>query len=249
MAGHSKWAQIKRSKAVKDAKRGAVFALMSREIMVAARLGGGDPAGNFRLRTAIDKAKAAALPAENIQRAIDKGCGRGEADVSESLTYEGYGPGGVAILIQTITDNRNRTAGDIRSYFNKYQGNLGSDGCVAWMFAEYGQIRLAGVTEDAALMDIALSVDGTEDVARDEDGPFIKTAPDQLNAVCTALVALGQTIASAEVTRQPGTLSLVDDEAVAKPLLKLLDALEDHDDVQAVYTNMQLNDAVLALIE
>ena len=244
MAGHSKWSQIKRSKAVKDAKRGAVFARMSREIMVAAKMGGGDPAGNFRLRTAIDKAKAAALPADNIQRAIDKGCGRGEADTSEALTYEGYGPGGVAILILTMTDNRNRTAGDIRSYFNKYQGNLGSDGCVAWMFAEYGEIRLAKLTDEATLMDIALTVDGTEDVATDEDGAYIKTAPEHLNHVCTQLAAAGYTIDSAEVTRQPGTYSLVTDEAVVKPLLKLLDALEDHDDVQAVYTNMHLDDSL-----
>jgi YebC/PmpR family DNA-binding regulatory protein len=247
MAGHSKWSQIKRSKAVKDAKRGAVFARLSREIMVAAKMGGGDPAGNFRLRTAIDKAKTAALPADNIQRAIDKGCGRGEADTSEALTYEGYGPGGVAILIQTMTDNRNRTAGDIRSYFNKYQGNLGSDGCVAWMFAEYGQIRLPAEMDEATLMDLALTLNNIEDVDSDDDGPYIKTVPEQLNAVCTQLAAAGYAIASAEVTRQPGTLSLVNDEALVKPLLRLLDALDDHDDVQAVYTNLQLDDSLTHL--
>jgi YebC/PmpR family DNA-binding regulatory protein len=245
MAGHSKWAQIKRSKAVKDAKRGAVFARLSREIMVAAKMGGGDPAGNFRLRTAIEKAKVALLPADNIQRAIDKGCGRGEADNTESLTYEGYGPGGVAILIETITDNRNRTAGDIRSYFNKYQGNLGSDGCVAWIFEVHGIIRLHKVTDELALMELAMSLAHCEDVDSDDDGPYLKTLPQHLNAVCVQLASMGQTVASAEVTRLPVNTSPVTEVAVLKPLLRLLDSIEDQDDVQAVYTNASFDDAVL----
>jgi len=249
VAGHSKWSQIKRGKAIKDQRRGAVFARLAREIMVAARMGGGDPAGNFRLRTAIEKAKTAALPAENIQRAVDKGCGHGEADNTETLIYEGYGPGGVAILIQAMTDNRNRTAGDIRSYFNKYQGNLGSDGCVAWMFAEYGQIRLNRVDDETTLTDIALTLEHVDDVAVDEDGPFIKTSPDHLNGVCASLVQAGHSVASAELTRQPATTSSVTEIAIAKPLLKLLDALEDQDDVQVVYTNMALDDQLITLLE
>jgi YebC/PmpR family DNA-binding regulatory protein len=249
MAGHSKWAQIKRSKAVKDARRGAVFARLSREIMVAARMAGGDPAANFRLRTAIEKAKAAALPADNIARAIDKGCGRGEADTTENLIYEGYGPGGAAILIVTMTDNRNRTAGDIRSYFNKYAGNLGADGCVAWMFEEFGQIRLAAITEEAPLMDVALQLDDCQDVAEDEEGAYLVTPPLGLNKVCQQLTQLGHAVASAELTRHPLNTVAIDTLEHAKPLVRLLNALDDHDDVQTVVTNAVIEDALLQQLE
>jgi YebC/PmpR family DNA-binding regulatory protein len=245
VAGHSKWAQIKRQKAVNDNKRGAIFARLSREIIVATKLGGPDPAGNFRLRTAIEKAKAALLPAENIQRAIDKGAGKTGADNLENLQYEGYGPGGVAILIEAVTDNRNRTAGDIRSYFNKFQGNLGSDGCVAWIFVERGVIEVPQQAEDAVL-EAALDA-GAEDVQPNPETGHLEvyTPPDALNAVCQALNDAGIAVLSAEVNRTPQNTVAVTDATIAKPLLRLLDTLEAHDDVQAVHANMELDDALL----
>src|ERR1700722_17224640 len=154
MSGHSKWANIKRQKAVVDAKKGAIYARMSREIIVAARFGGGDPGSNFRLRQAIDRAKAEGVPNDNIQRAIEKGAGGGAADNFEELTYEGYGPGGVAVMVRCATDNRNRTAGAIRSYFSKYGGNLGETGCVGWNFQERGEVtveKTAALNEDDLL--------------------------------------------------------------------------------------------------
>jgi YebC/PmpR family DNA-binding regulatory protein len=248
MAGHSKWAQIKRSKAVKDAKRGANFAKMSKDIIVATKLGGPDPAGNFRLRTAIDKAKAAGMPNDNIYRAIDKGAGRDGADDQESLTYEGYGPGGVAIFIEAMTDNRNRTAGDVRSYFKKCDGNLGTDGCVAWIFNEKGLVKVSqeGVSEELLFERSAEA--GAEDITTAEDDTFeIITPTDVLNQVCQALQEREPEIPiiSAEVTRFPENSVQVTDETRAKQLFKLLDALENHDDVQDVYANFEMDDALL----
>ncbi|WP_303672925.1 YebC/PmpR family DNA-binding transcriptional regulator [Vampirovibrio chlorellavorus] len=251
MAGHSKWAQIKRTKAVKDAKRGANFAQCSREIIMAAKLGGGDPEGNFRLRTAITRAKAAGVPNDNIKRAIEKGIGVGGADQLEDLSYEGYGPGGVAIFIEAMTDNRNRTAGDIRSYFNKYQGNLGSDGCVAWIFEQKGLIRVTQTSHsEEALFEHALEAGATDFSANpDEDGFDIFTEPLALNAVAQALTEAGISVDSAEVTRIPQNTAKVDSEAIAKPLLKLMDAIESHDDVQHVYANFEMDEALLAKLE
>ena len=165
MSGHSKWANIKRQKAVVDSKKGVVYAKMSREIIVAAKLGGGDPAGNFRLRTAIDRAKAEGVPNDNIHRAIEKGSGGGNADSFEELVYEGYGPGGVALLVKCTTDNRNRTAGDVRLFFSKYGGNLGESGCVNWMFKEQGEvyIKKAAKFDEEALLETALEA-GAEDL-------------------------------------------------------------------------------------
>lgn len=252
MAGHSKWAQIKRSKAVKDAKKGASFAQCSREIIMAAKLGGGDPEGNFRLRTAISRAKATGMPSDNIKRAIEKGMGASAADNLEDLSYEGYGPGGVAILIETVTDNRNRTAGDIRSYFNKYQGNLGSDGCVSWIFEEKGLIKIsqtANLTEET-VFEKALEA-GADDFQRNEDDETFElyTAPLSLNAVCQALSETGISIESAEVTRIPQSTAKVDSEAIAKPLLKLLEAIEAQDDVQHVYANFEMDEALLSKMD
>lgn len=248
MAGHSKWAQIKRTKAVKDQQRGAVFAKLSREIMVATKLGGPDPNGNFRLRTAIEKAKAALLPNDNIKRAIEKGAGAGGGDNLENLTYEGYGPGGAAIYIETMTDNRNRTAGDIRSYFNKYNGNLGADGCVAWIFEEKGviQVPLAAGPEDR-IFETALEA-GAQDFESDAESGFyhIYTEALDLNRVCQALTEAGLAIESAEVTRVPKNEVKVDDPAQAVMLMKLLDAIESHEDVQAVYANFEIDESVLA---
>ncbi|MBK8189765.1 MAG: YebC/PmpR family DNA-binding transcriptional regulator [Vampirovibrionales bacterium] len=247
MSGHSKWSQIKRQKAVKDAKKGAAYATSARDIMVAVKLGGPDPAGNFRLRTAIDRAKAAGLPNDNIQRAIEKGSGGGESDAMEAIAYEGYGPGGTALYIEALTDNRHRTAGDIRSYFNKYAGNLGADGCVAWIFEEKGLIRIlkTAIEEDSAF-EKAIEAGACDFDASADDACYeVTTAPDALNAVCLALSQAGVAIASAETTRAPQTSVVVQDPLHAKQLLKLLDAIESHDDVQTVYANCEIDEALL----
>lgn len=250
MAGHSKWAQIKRSKAVKDAKKGAAFARHSREIMMAAKLGGGDPAGNFRLKTAIDHAKAIGMPNDNIARAIAKGSGNAEGgDQLEALVYEGYGPGGIAILLECLTDNRNRTAGDVRSYFNKCNGNLGADGCVAWIFKEVGLIRVLkkNDADEEAMFESAVEAGATDVEA--EDGEYvIQSAPSELNQVASALTKKGIAIESAENTRIPQNSVALSDREHAKALLKLLDLLESHDDVQAVYANFEIEDALLESI-
>lgn len=247
MAGHSKWANIKRRKAAQDAKKGVSYARISREIIVAAKMGGGDPNANFRLRTAIDKAKIAGIPSDNIKRAVEKGSGAGSNDNMEDLTYEGYGPGGVAVFIEAMTDNRNRTAGDIRSYFNKYNGNLGSDGCVAWIFKERGVIQVPSqklVEEE--VFEIALESGASDFQANEEEGVFeIYTEPDDLNTVCQQLNAGKLTIQSAEITRVPENSVAVQDVTQATQLMKLLDALESHDDVQAVYANFEMDDALL----
>lgn len=251
MAGHSKWAQIKRTKAVKDAKKGAAFAQCSREIMVAAKLGGGDPEGNFRLRTAIAKAKTVGMPNDNIRRAIEKGCGSGGADQMEDLSYEGYGPGGVAIFIETLTDNRNRTAGDIRSYFNKYNGNLGADGCVAWIFEEKGLIKASmdGWTEEDAF-EKAIEAGAIDFQPNEEEDVFeIYTSPAELNAVCQVLTMEKMAVQSAEVIRLPQNTVKVDSEDIAKPLLRLLDAIESQDDVRQVYANFDMDEALLSKLE
>lgn len=255
MAGHSKWAQIKRTKAVKDTKKGAAFAQCSHEIMMAAKLGGGDPEGNFRLRTAIARAKTVGMPSDNVKRAIEKGCGNTGADQMEDLSYEGYGPGGVAIFIETLTDNRNRTAGDIRSYFNKYNGNLGADGCVAWIFEQKGIVRVdvAQWGEDDAF-EKAIEAGATDfsAVTDEESGETvfeIHTQPTELNAICQALSAAGMTIRSAEVTRLPQNSVNVETEDIAKPLFKLLDAIESQDDVRQVYANFEMDEALLSRFE
>lgn len=218
---------------------------------MAAKIGGGDPEGNFRLRTAIARAKAAGVPNDNIKRAIEKGLGAGTGDNMEELSYEGYGPGGVAIFIEAVTDNRNRTAGDIRSYFNKFSGNLGSDGCVAWLFEEKGVIKVNSQNQsEEALFEQALEA-GASDFApnHDEDVFEIYTDPLALNQVAQALSTAGVTIESAEVTRIPQNSVKVDSETVAKPLLKLLDAIESHDDVQHVYANFEIDEQLLANAE
>lgn len=251
MAGHSKWAQIKRSKAVKDAKKGATFAKSSREIIIAAKLGGGDPEGNFRLRTAIERAKAAGMPNDNIKRAIEKGSGAGGADNMEDMTYEGYGPGGVAILIEAMTDNKNRTAGDIRSYFNKYNGNLGADGCVAWIFEEKGLVRVdADSYAEELVFEKAIEAGAADFEVNAEEGTYdIHTDPADLNAVCQMLAGANITVQSAEITRVPQNSVNVTDEDQARQLLKLLDAIESHDDVQGVHANFEMDEALLGRLE
>ncbi len=245
MSGHSKWANIKHKKAKVDAQKGAAFTKFSREIMMAAKEGGPDPSINFRLRTAIDKAKAAGLPNDNITRAIDKATGGSEGTNLESITYEGYGAGGVAVLIETLTDNRNRTAGDIRSYFNKYNGNLGETGCVNWMFKEEGSISIAKQNIDQdEIFESAINA-GAEDFVSDEDDYRIITTPESLQAVAEELEKAGFKIENAEVTKTPLNTVNIEDEEIAKNLLKLLDNIENHDDVQNVYANFEIDEDLL----
>lgn len=244
MAGHSKWAQIKRQKAKNDAARGQVFTKMAREITVSVREGGsGDIEANFRLRTAVQRAKAAGVPNDNIERAIQKGLGAGgENDRYEAIQYEGYGPGGVAVMIDALTDNRNRTAGDIRSYFNKCDGNLGESGCVNWMFNKKGILQLSEVADSDTLMLEALEA-GAEDLQEDGEQVSVFTEPKHFEAVCKALEHY--TVESAEITYVPLNTVEVTELDVGKKLLKLLDLLEEHDDVQNVYANMNIDEDLL----
>ena len=248
MAGHSKWKQIKRKKAITDAKRGAVFTRVIREITIAAKAGGGDPDGNPRLRTAIDAAKAENMPAENIDRAIKKGTGELEGVTYEEVIYEGYGPGGAAIMIEATTDNPTRTVADIRFIFSRNGGNLGATNSVAWMFDRKAQILLdaSNVDEDTA-MEAALDA-GADDFVRDGD-TFVVTAPPlQLHAVRDALAKKKLSVQSAEIARIPKNTVKVE-AADAKKLLGLVEALEEMDDVAKVSSNFDIDAEALAAIE
>jgi YebC/PmpR family DNA-binding regulatory protein len=247
VSGHSKWANIKRTKAVVDAKKGVMYAKMSREIIVAAKMGGPDPAGNFRLRQAIDRAKAEGVPNDNISRAIEKGSGAGGSDSIEELTYEGYGPGGVAVMVKCATDNRNRTAGDVRSSFSKYGGNLGETGCVGWMFTERGEVTVARskkLNEDELMMQ-ALDA-GADDVdTSDEESIVIVCSPDKLEGVQRALKDAGYDVTDTQVSMLPATTVQIEDPDHAKNLLRLLDTLENHDDVQNVFANFDMDQKLI----
>jgi YebC/PmpR family DNA-binding regulatory protein len=245
MAGHSKWKQIKRKKAVTDAKRGALFTRLIREITIAARAGGGDLAGNPRLRTAIDAAKAENMPAENIDRAIKKGTGELEGVTYSEVTYEGYGPGGAAILIESVTDNPNRTVADIRYQFSRHGGNLGAANSVAWMFDRLGQITLdaAKVDEDSA-MEAALEA-GAEDFVKDGDTITVTTPVPQLHAVQAALEAKGLPVQGAEIALTPKSTVKVEG-GDAKKLLALMEALEEMDDVAKVFSNFDIDADAMA---
>lgn len=248
MAGHSKWANIKRTKAVVDAKKGVVYAKMAREIIVAAKMGGGDPDGNFRLRQAIDRAKVAGVPNDNIQRAIEKGSGSGSNDQMEELVYEGYGPGGVAMLVHCATDNRNRTAGDIRSYFSKCGGNLGESNCVSWMFKERGEISLESKKElsEETLLNAVVEAGAEDFEIIDQNSALISCLPPNLEKVSNELTAAGYAISSCEVVSEPQTYIDIESLDTAKMLLKLMDLLENHDDVQRVSANFNIADNILA---
>ncbi|MDT8901001.1 YebC/PmpR family DNA-binding transcriptional regulator [Anaeroselena agilis] len=244
MSGHSKWANIKHRKGKMDAIRGKITTKISREITVAARAGGADPAGNMRLKLALQKAKENNVPKDNIQRAIQKGIGNLDGGNYEEIVYEGYGPGGVAVLLEIMTDNRNRTAADIRHLFAKHGGNLGEAGCVSWMFDKKGLFLVdkAGVNEED-LMLIALEA-GADDIKSDDEQYEITTAPDDWEQVRTALEAAKVQTASAQITMVPQTtVELAGDDAVK--MLKLMDALEEHDDVQEVYANFDIPDDMM----
>ncbi len=248
MSGHSKWSTIKHKKAKVDSQRAVVFQKYSRELIVSARLGGADPAGNFRLRTAIEKAKAAGLPNDNIKRAIEKGAGATGAENYEELTYEGYAAGGVAVVIEAMTDNRNRTAGDIRSYFTKYNGSLGATGCVGWMFDQRGVITFDANTDFEKLFEAAINLDAL-DVTEDEDEYKVLTTVENFQNVVEGLEKEGFKSVSAELSRLPQNTVSVTDEKTAASILKLLDKLEEHDDVQNVYANFDIADEILQKLE
>ena len=244
MAGHSKWANIKHRKARQDAKKGKVFTKLIRELTIAARLGGGEPDDNPRLRTAIDKALIANMTRDTIDRAISRGAGTDEADNVEELTYEGYAPGGVAVLVEAMTDNRNRTVAEVRHAFSKRGGNLGTDGSVNYLFARKGQIIFeAGANEDQ-VMEAALEA-GADDVIAHEDGSIEVLTPwETVNAVKDAMLKAGLKPDSADVAMIAAVLVPLDKDA-AESLLNLVDALEDLDDVQNVYTNADISAEVM----
>ena len=251
MAGHSKWANIKRQKARVDAVRGKTFTQLSRAIIVAARTGIPDPAGNFQLRTAIEKAKAAGIPNENIERAIAKGAGTYEGDSSslEDIRYEGYGPGGVAILIEALTDNRNRTAAELRAAFSKSGGNLGETGCVSWMFTHKGIVLISGAVDEEELLEASLE-GGAEsyEIIEDEDTKLVEvfTSVENLENL-TGLLKKGFGVREVELRWIPSNTVEVGDPDQARSLLKLIDALESLDDVQNVTANFEMADELMAV--
>ena len=245
MAGHSKWANIKHRKAAQDAKRGKAFTKLIRELVVAARQGGPAPEDNPRLRAAVDKALGANMTRDTVDRAIARGAGTNETDNMEELTYEGYAPGGIAVLVEVMTDNRNRTVADVRHAFTKRNGNLGTDGSVAYLFTRKGQLSFAAGVDEDLLMDAALEA-GAEDIEANSDGSVDVTMPwEDFGAVKAALEQAGFTAADGEVTMIAATAVPVD-AAGAQKLMDLVDALEDLDDVQNVYTNVHIPDEVLA---
>jgi len=243
MSGHSKWSTIKHKKAKTDAARGKVFTKIIKEITTAAKIGGGDPNGNPRLRLAVDKAKEANMPNDNIKRAIDKGVGGGEAAMEE-LVYEGYAPGGVALMVEVMTDNRNRTAPEVRSIFEKNGGNLGSTGCVSYLFKNKGSIVFdkSGIDEDLLAM---TAIDaGAEDIISEESTIEIVTSPENFEKVREQLKGKGYSPSSAEVTMVPSTTVKVAGEEAQK-IIKLVQSLEEHDDVQNVHANFDIPDEIL----
>jgi len=248
MSGHSKWATTKRKKAKIDGARAKVWNRINKELTVASRMGGEDPEANPRLRLAVTKAKAANMPAKNIETAILKGAGKLEGVNYEELVYEGYGPNGIAIILECMTDNKNRTVGELRNLFAKNGGNLAQDGAVAWMFEQKGKVvvQAPNLTEDEAT-ELAIETGG-EDVQLGDEAWEILTAPDDLAAVAKAVEAKGLTVSEAEFTRIPKNLSMIADEDAAKAM-KLLDILDDHDDVQNLYSNVEFSEAAQAAME
>lgn len=241
MAGHSKWHNIKNKKGKEDAKRAKIFTKLTRYIIVAVREGGPDPEFNPALKAAIEKAKAANMPNDNIERAIKKGIGESGANAFEEIKYEGYGPGGIAVFVTCLTDNRNRTASDVRHAFDKFGGNLGQSGCVSYMFDKKGLIlieRQDGISEDDLMME-ALDL-GAEDINIDEDGFEIITSPEDFNQVRDGLSERGYKFAAAEISYIPQNTVALTDEEDMKNMMKLIETLEENDDVQEVYHNWEI---------
>jgi YebC/PmpR family DNA-binding regulatory protein len=249
VSGHSKWSSIKHKKGAADVKRGKLFSKLSRAIIVAAKEGGGDPANNLALQNAIEKAKSYSMPKDNIDRAIAKGSGA-DADASsfETVVYEGYGPEGVAVIVEALTDNRNRTASDVRHLFSKHGGNLGATGAVAWQFERRGVVVVPadGVDEDELFL--AAADGGAEDIDRDGDVFQITSAPESLAEVRSAVEGAGFTVDSAELSMIPKTTVAIEDEAKARQVMRLVEGLEDNDDVQDVYANFDIPERVLEAV-
>ena len=248
MAGHSKWANIQHRKGRQDAKRGKLFTKLIREITVAAKMGGGDPDANPRLRTAIDAAKGNSMPKDTIDRAIKRGAGGEEGQDLEEIVYEGYGPGGVAVLVECLTDNRNRTVADVRHAFTKSGGNLGTDGSVAYLFNKAGIISYPSGSDEDTLMEAALEAGAEDVVTNDDDSIDIITSPDDFLDVKQAMIESGQEPESAELTMRASTSTTLD-LATAESMIRLLEMLEDLDDVQKVHSNADIPDDILAQID
>jgi YebC/PmpR family DNA-binding regulatory protein len=249
MSGHSKWSSIKHKKGAADAKRGKLFSKLSRAIIVAAKEGGGDPAGNLALQNAIEKARSYSMPKDNIDRAIAKGTGEGQDGSSfETVVYEGYGPEGVAVIVEALTDNRNRTASDVRHAFTKHGGSLGATGAVAWQFERRGVVIVPAANVDEDELFLAAADAGAEDLEQDGDVFQVTSAPEALAAVRQAIEAAGFTIDSAELMMVPKVTVAVEDESKAKQVMRLIDTLEDNDDVQEVFANFDIPEQVLEAV-
>ena len=249
MSGHSKWSSIKHKKGAADAKRGQLFSKLSRAIIVAAKEGGPDPAGNLALQNAIEKARSYSMPKDNIERAIAKGRGAdGEAANFETVVYEGYGPEGVAVLVEALTDNRNRTASEVRHAFTRFGGNLGTTGAVAWQFERRGVVLVSGDGADEDDLVLVAADAGADDVERDASSFVVTTAPEALRAVRAALESGGFAIESVELAMVPKTTVAVADESTARKIVRLVEGLEDTEDVQDVYANFDIPEDVLETV-
>jgi len=249
LAGHSKWAQIKHKKKVTDARRGQMFSKLARAIIVAAKEGGPDPTANLALQNAVEKAKAYSMPKENIERAIARGAGSGaDSESYETVTYEGYGPGGIAVYVEALTDNRNRTAAEVRHIFSKNDGNLGESGGVAWLFERKGLVLVAADSVDEDELTLVAADGGAEDVVLDGSTFQVTSAPEDLASVRAALAEAGIAYDSAELTMVPKTTVAVENEAAARKLLRLMDALEENEDVQDVYANFDIPEGILEAV-
>jgi YebC/PmpR family DNA-binding regulatory protein len=249
LSGHSKWSSIKHKKGAADAKRGQLFSKLSRAIIVAAKEGGGDPANNLALQNAIEKAKSYSMPKDNIDRAIAKGSGAdADADAFEAIVYEGYGPEGVAVIVEALTDNRNRTAADVRHMFAKHGGNLGTTGAVAWQFERRGVVVVPTDGVDEEELFLAAADGGAEDLEADGDVFQVTSAPESLAAVRVAIEGAGFPIESAELQLVPKTTVAVEDEVKARQVMRLIEALEENDDVQDVYANFDIPEQVLEAV-
>jgi YebC/PmpR family DNA-binding regulatory protein len=248
VSGHSKWSSIKHKKGAQDAKRGQLFSKLSRAIIVAAREGGADPEANATLAAAIQKARDNSMPKDNIERAIARGAGAsGDGEAYETVTYEGYGPNGVAVLVEALTDNRNRTAADVRNVFTKNDGNLGTSGAVAWLFERKGLVILADSADEDEVMLVAAEAEA-EDLRQEGANLEIVCAPDELGRVRRAVEEAGIEVESAELTMLPKTTIRIEDEASARKLLRLMDALDENDDVQDVYANFDIPEGILEAV-
>ena len=248
MSGHSKWSSIKHKKGAADAKRGKLFSKLSRAIIVAAREGGPDPVGNLALANAVEKARSYSMPKDNIERAIARGSGAdADEQAFETVVYEGYGPAGVAVIVEALTDNRNRTAAEVRHLFAKHDGNLGGSGAVAWLFERRGLVLVDGSVDEDELT-LAAAEGGAEDVSLDGSTFQVVAAPEDLVSVREAIEAAGITVESAELTMVPKTTVELEDESAAKKVLRLVDALEENDDVQDVYANFDIPERVLEAV-